>query len=989
MNTWYFYASTGKSEWKHYLADDRERVLASEHPEFVTVLDINKVWAKNEDRPHDLRYRGDLYFDWDGEGSIQDVLDSVKRFMNKLEDKGFNLNQASWYLSGKKGVHCTIPIACFFEDKSLKSFKQDGFPALPLIYRNFAAHEQLITDHLDQSVYTQGKGRMWRTCNRPRQLADGKTTYKVAILPSALRKLDEQGYWDWVSEPRPAITPDAPSKCPQLAAILHSVMGKVSDMLKERKRNQGNAVDFSNWKTLPPTMQAAFAGQGIDHSKDLNLLKMQICIAAVATQFPKLSDEDRFIEAIDGFIQSRVGLQGASHQTYASIEKEMRNGFRSVAENPCYQYTAQGFASILTGEFRQNPDIAGAQLKSLDVVEKIRLADMQRANNKQVTDIGIIEFNKQDDLGRSISNYSWQKNSKMKMLDRSGNLLGYSVVPLVNGKEAHRTILTIDDMLSAKAMCRHVMSVGGHLEQVDNRAMSQVLQALKSYSSDDDDYTPEVETVITEGLHIQTRYTQDQVDDMILANDIDYDQMFNLYWVEPNRIVASDNNNAINQDGKHLPSPVYLDKANPDGRFKIDLSQAKQTLGTTKASLGDTMHALLEMNGNFFSLSVVLGWLTACLLKHPLYKMDKVKNFPILQVYGEAGCGKTTTVNLLLNLFSWRKELHVNTAGGMTQAGMNMMVTGTTCIPFIIDEVKMQNLDISVMKTIRQMLQNLFTVGGGLVKAGGQGTGSHHNSLVSDPMLAPVAFMGETLETSQTSLMERIVAAQFYRTDKIGREQHAEHLQHNKRAISVLGWTLVNEVMNGSLNQLAKDYAQAAQDTKRVLKGADRIIENATIVLLGFRFLAKVLEKHFPNRFTEKLAAMEHTLLDLKNWVVEVPTEIVRLLNFLSQASHDAEYSNQRAVKGQHYLIEEADSMEGKVENVVLSCDQMYYLYRTRMKAIGEVPVFHSSEEMHHALSGSSITIDALDHPRLGKHCVRLSGLAMKHEGIRPFKNGV
>ena len=149
--TWYFFTQHGKSSWKPSLADDRERVLNEEQPDFCTVLDLNRIWETGEERPRDVAYRGPFYLDWDGD-AIQDVLDSVKRFMNKLESHNFDLSQASWFLSGKKGIHCTIPMECFMADSDLRKLKVSGHPALPTVYRILASDQSLKTPHMDLSI---------------------------------------------------------------------------------------------------------------------------------------------------------------------------------------------------------------------------------------------------------------------------------------------------------------------------------------------------------------------------------------------------------------------------------------------------------------------------------------------------------------------------------------------------------------------------------------------------------------------------------------------------------------------------------------------------------------------------------------------------------------------------------------------------------------------------------------------------------------------
>ena len=99
--TWYCFTMTGKSKWKTCLADHRQEMLEQDKPEYMTVLDVNHPCTDGE-IPDNLFYRGPMYFDWDGEDDLEGVLDDVRRFMGMLEGWDFDLNQASWYLRGKK-----------------------------------------------------------------------------------------------------------------------------------------------------------------------------------------------------------------------------------------------------------------------------------------------------------------------------------------------------------------------------------------------------------------------------------------------------------------------------------------------------------------------------------------------------------------------------------------------------------------------------------------------------------------------------------------------------------------------------------------------------------------------------------------------------------------------------------------------------------------------------------------------------------------------
>ena len=987
MSNWYFYAQTGKSEWLPELADRRDEYIEKNNPEFVTVLDVNQVWGKDEVRPADLAFRGPLYLDWDGEGEIQDVLDAVKRFMSKLEDLDFNLDCALWYLSGNKGVHCTITMENFLDAETLKKVNRVGIGDLPSVYRTMVSDEQIITSFMDMRVYTSGKGRMWRTENRPRQLKDGRTTYKVGISAQQLKGLDEAGYWDWVSSPRPKIYPAPPSINTQLAVNFGRANTKVRDLRAARKRNASDEVSFSGWEgKIPPTIEEAFNGVGIQQVMDLNSIKMQLCIAATAVGFDKLSDENRFIQAIQGFIKSRVGTPGAAHQTAASIEAVMRNCFKTVAQNTCYAYTPKGFASILTSDRRKNVDLYGKQASADNREDRLKQDFEDQLDGWIADDMGIIKADKQ--TAKSYGNYSWKPGSLAYICNKLGDIEALSVIPLVGGEERRRVILNCKDIQVLSNIKEHMFKMGAVLVG-SGQSIDRIQLAWKAYAggvASDGEESPMIasaEGVGTEGVYVQLREDLgEEVDEL----SKDYDNMLNIYWVSPTKVVPSKRN--MSTENQRLPQ--YLEKTNPEGKFESDLANCSWTLANVKMDMKPTINALLELNGNFYSLAVMLGWFTACTLKHPLYHMGLIKNFPILQVFGDAGSGKSTSMNLLLKMFVWKEDFKVNTAGsGFTDAAFRSLAIGSTSIPIVVDEVKAQNLGRSNwLDTFRQMIQNIYTIGGRIRKAGGTSKDSHSGELVNAPMFAPLAFLGETMETSQTSLMERIVCAGFHKSDKNGRESHAYHLQHNSRLISIVGWTLVQEMMEGSMKALAELHTECYKICyEKIYSGQnDRITENAAMVLTGFRFFSNVIEKYFPGVFSAKLEAMQHALLDPSHWSRDVASEVSRFLKFMSSASRDEEFSPTRAVRGRHYNFETGEGPNGTVDYLIVSADELYYLYRQRVRSIGENPVYSSQLELYQALKNSVLTVDAYDHPVLGPNCIKIDPVRMAAEGIPEFK---
>ncbi|MRN38572.1 hypothetical protein CRG49_002060 [Neisseria sp. N95_16] len=1000
MNNWYFYAQHGKGQWKPYTSEDKLEVLKNDRPDFITALEVNCLPDKDGKYPKALAYRGDLYLDWDGKDEIQDVLDSVKRFMFKLENLKVDLNQLRWWLSGNKGVHCVIPTGVFLSEGTVKSLNGKGHPSLHHIYRRMVSDNDLITDHMDLSIYTGGKGRMWRVENMPRTLSDGRTTYKVPITAANLKNLDEARYWETVSEPREPIYPTPAIKNLSLSTLFSISLDEVNRALKLRDDNCKNEMNFYDWQEIPSTIRAAFNGEGISSHLDLNTIKIQLCVAAVATKFPKLSDEDAFIESIQGFIQSRVGTPGAAHQTAQQIEQCMRNGFRSIAENSCYAYTPQAFASILDTKHKDNLDYQGRDVTGESGQDPAITNQADFQGNCFANDGGviIIEGNKKEKKDRAVSNYSWCQNSLMKIVNDVGEIQAYSVIPLIDKEERPRTTISLDLQLNTAKMCRHVMSLGGHLEFVSSQTLSQVRSAwlnwLGSGATEQNDYksvvsrAPIVEAVRSEGIFVQSRVSSDELD----PESIPLDERYNVFWVEPTNIVDGELVNKKDTDGKRLPDPLFYDPVNPEGSFGIELSRTNQTLETTRTPCKESVRALLELNGNFHSMAVMLGWFTACSLKHQLYTVGCITNFPILQVYGEAGCGKTTTMNLMLKLFSWNKDLRLNTAGdGTTIASLRISAATSTSIPLVVDEVKAQNLGHTRwMPEFRNFLQNIYTIGQQSKKAGGRAEGGHSSELVSAKQFAPVAFLGETLETSQTSLMERLAIAGFHKTDKVGRDQYAKALIDNPRPISILGWSIVTSAMNTPMSELVNLYkdCQKLAEEKVYTGSNDRITATLAMVLTGFRFFSKVINNRYGEEFKSKLESMEHALLDANRWNRIISSEVVRLLNFLSQSSYeDSDFNRTAAVKGQHYDFEVGTSSEGVTKFLLLSIDRLYTLYRLRCRSIGETPVFTSEDEMYEALRNASITVDAYHHPELGLKTLKIDPNIMEKEGVRMFKD--
>src|SRR6185312_14308622 len=213
-----------ESKWELESADNRASIIAKVRPAFATALDLTAVpensdWSK-------VCYRGDLYFDFDADDDLPFVIEKFKDFLAKITSEyGFDLAQASIFLTGKKGLHCTIPQACF-----MPKVPPNGTPHLAYIYRAMA--EAMVVDTMDLSVFTGKRGRQWRTPNVLRE----NGTYKVPVTVDEALDLDEATYLELIKTPRHVPDPTPPTCNVALSMLFERSKEKVTQQQRGRKK---------------------------------------------------------------------------------------------------------------------------------------------------------------------------------------------------------------------------------------------------------------------------------------------------------------------------------------------------------------------------------------------------------------------------------------------------------------------------------------------------------------------------------------------------------------------------------------------------------------------------------------------------------------------------------------------------------------------------------------------------------------------------------
>lgn len=205
-------------------------------PHFLTILSYR---LGPDGSP--AHYNGPLY----GECDTADPAQAFADFRRCLEllhiDYGCPLEAIHAWHSGRRGPHWTIPPVVIGAEA--------GHPQLPRIYA--AMVQQLfppsVAPTLDRSVYSAGKGRMWRVPNRRRSdngrykvpLAMREVLHKPSTELEALTHRPRKGLF-WLSE-------EELSPCPALVELYHQVRASMEQaagkpLVRHHVRDGGGTV---------------------------------------------------------------------------------------------------------------------------------------------------------------------------------------------------------------------------------------------------------------------------------------------------------------------------------------------------------------------------------------------------------------------------------------------------------------------------------------------------------------------------------------------------------------------------------------------------------------------------------------------------------------------------------------------------------------------------------------------------------------------------
>lgn len=938
---YFHYQVEGKeSKWNLALATEREAIIRHTKPAFSTVLDLSAVPEDNDWTK--VRYRGPFYADFDADGDIALACEQFGVFMGKLtEELDFDIEQARFFASGGKGFHIEIPAECF-----QPKVPEAGTTWLPYIYRSVA--ESLMVDTLDLNVYTGKRGRQWRTTNVERENGN----YKVPLTVDEALSMTPELYAVLVSEPREVPPPTPPTLNVKFSMLFERSKEKTQAHMRGKKKRQEKAnVVLEPWKKAkmtPPSVQRLMDGEGIAQGVGFQMIAMQLAIYATSVGL----SEEEFVDRCNGLVLKHSG-DGSRYAGPDRRKAELRRMWEYMAENSLYDFDIAPIVRITDKSLscsdlgvvdREDPEEPSTRTAVEDTPDNpasdIPTFDHHKSLRKGLVMNGdglfVVRGDNTDSICRaSVRNVFGFFDLESEKQQRE-TFKGYEFDICLKGQKNRRGMLASDAFTSGSSMKKFF---AGH--QISFQGGDTESMALMDIMAERAERNGKTYTYPREGFFVvdhPEKQTFHPVmvyltkDTYMCGVDVDHPDYFRL---------------------KYRPEQAT-------SAYNIDVHRAPDLTEDMK----DLVHDLF----NFSRADVIsdfVGWFVAAHYRSIYLRL--FSQFPLLQVYGEAGSGKSQTVKLMSHFHWYRTELiSIKSAAAFTPFAMDMHASSSTSAPFIIDEYKPRELRKMGGKyeKVKDVLKAAY-IGADIGERGTINKGAEsHLALIKSKATAPIVFMAESIEM-ETAIVERSVIIQLAQSYITKRRREAFYrLQSNPSVMSAIGRQLVEKGFSIDMERMKEEVLTIRKAIEKTLpdmdddtrkRAGERLVFNRVVVVHGLTILKRTLQEVFGDEFDEILDSMMggrismDTASDDLGVRLHAMSEVSKVVSRIALLSR-ATGRDYEMMYGKDYVVGPG-WVEFKVERA-------YDNYRRYCATISEVPLFDNLESFIHALNAYSAVLD-------------------------------
>lgn len=937
MSFFFFYHEGGETTWNVALADQREAVLAKA-PAFTTVLDVDHSFSPPPEDKFSVHYRGGFYMDLDA-ASIEDAIVDAKSTIENLEALDVDLNTIEIFVSGGKGFHFVIPMPVFID----KMPRSGGFTKLPLIYRDMAM-EHFLCSTLDMRVYSMSRGRMWRTANIKRK----NGLHKVRVTAREVLEMTPETYASIAATPRFVLPPTKPT-APAIG--LSVAFAKSIDVVAARFKNRAKSkVSNEQIKKrydgkFPPLLVKLLSGD-VQSIQGFQATALQVAIAAIAVGKTK----EEMVAESEGLLKNHSG-DSDRYDTYGKRLKTLQDAYHSVDEDPSYTFSMGGIRSLLPREEQQADDSEDGQ------------ASLARSVSQGVffNQGGI--FHSKDEEISELSKLGFGNTRMLLDVMAQGRVLGYMVDVYHHGKHVGSEFLDVGALQSKQRFQSFASAYSAGIYCTDPQVVA--LMELLKYTSELEGNT--MYATAREGL------------DLIKPEGATSPEDFDIAWI------SKDITRSKKGRSYHIKS-----EDQEHGIYRSDLLSAGNLQGGEAEA--EIIDALLKINSPYV-VGAMLGWFTAAHARtifHYFYSQ-----FPVLQVFGQAGAGKSKTVDLMLRLHYNLVDPQNNSSANVTNHALQAACSGSASIPAVFDEYKVREIAKARVDMLRRCFRDSYTRAGISKGFIDHDNGSSRVALRNMSFNAPVCFVGEAIEP-QPAILERSVVVNLTKEGRLGRKHTFDQVfdPSNRVVVSRIGCSIVNAILDGDWMKLKKvtESNQAKVDEawgETTSAGDDRQRFNVAVVLTGLDYTRAVIGTQHGDRFDDQFQDLKEAVLHSSasrtlSVVRKVQSELSKVIAALAYLSNEPPREDLRVHLNKEYTLEGL--------NVDLKAQVCFDKYRAYCKFVNQEPMYDSFESFVTALETYDGTVKGAggdnmvlrDGPRTKVYRLSLEKLA--DEDVDSFK---
>lgn len=937
-----------KESWKLYA----ESQLADlpQKPAFLTVLAVDKdpesLVEQGEDPLDHVKYYGPMYFDLDG-SDLEPVLHDARGVLQHLHKK-FDIPKdlISCWLSGVKGVHITVPAQVFGVKTPTKY--------LPYIYGEMA--NAFPQESLDRGVYSAGRGRMWRCegIKRP-----GVGTFKVPVTFDELMDLSVEDYQRLVSAPRPPAQQPVVGKTLVFPKAESAFKAAKPIALKRVKAMKGSVtIPKETLRSLEETPGCVLKliTEGDSAESNWNQAAMQLA-SYIAARYEREESDEYTDELVDPFVinvesssrpsekERRKHVQDQLNRAFSGRTKFSPGALISVIGRPC------GDCVVCQGD-KTDASLPGAAQSGHDHRFPLNPRYVSETYRVIRADNGYFMLNGENSY-RRLGNFTFDLKAQVvevvsddKGIVSDGDELGLIVD--ISSTESRR--VARDVFISTDAF-------------FNRRTLYTAISGKASSALSLGD----ADVQILYAAIIEEANGKSDMDTIKRSPQCGIIMERTPHGLKPHYVEAC---GSYTRHG--IPSP-YRYTADKDTAPTPTLLESPGPLDDGDMLLTSTLVHLSKINEPHW-VAAMVGWFAACHYAEHLFM--SYTQFPLLNISGNAGAGKTQTAFLMahLNGMDYGRDAFIN-AEVATPHPLNEYLTSSTTVPRLVEEVNPSLL------SPRMATQVLGTFKAAWNRAAVQRGTLHKNEVRTkiSRVSSPIVYTSEQTSTVP-SLRNRSIEVKLSSKALENREHKLAFgfAKKNRASLHRLAKAMVADAMDRSPQEVAAEVETF--DVHVPEKIGERPHYSWKVVLFGLNRLIAVMKKYDVGAVPE-YEALKDSLIDYLSRAAgdmareKAVSEVDKVLASLDCMADEIGDRAAELRAGDHYWRNGDD-----LYLVLQACLPRYARYARQM---GEAVVIRDPRQMATLLEGQPYFDRIEDHP--GRPGVRVHVINLARLADRAF----